>query len=101
MSKASIDALRSAIRGLHGCDSKWVGSKPVSLMHASETVWDGSVQLFDLIGHPSASRCYAWEEPPEAEGGKPKTFAVLEVPPVRSAADAVRASIVARSRGNA
>ena len=44
--------------------------------------------IFALQGHPEASQCYAWEV-----GGQ--VTAVLGVPPVRSAVDAVRASIVA------
>ena len=93
----SLSALRNAVFGLHGCDSKWVGSFPV-LMHAGETVWEGRVQAFDLIGHPGASRAYAWEEPPEQEGGRPQLFAVLEAGPVKDAVDAVRASIAQRER---
>jgi hypothetical protein len=63
--------------------------------------WQGAVHAFDLAGHPQAARCYAWQEPPATEGGNPKVYAVLKVPPISSAADAVRASIVARHRGQA
>ena len=53
-------------------------------------VWRGEVLVFDLQGHPKAQRCYCWE----VDG---QVTAVLEVPPVRSARDAVRAAIVAES----
>ena len=41
-----------------------------------------------LLTHPTATRCYAWEVDGEVT-------AVLEAGPVRSAQDAVRASIMA------
>lgn len=44
--------------------------------------------VFELLGHPTAPRCYAWEVDGEVT-------AVLEEPPVDSPAAAVRASIVA------
>jgi hypothetical protein len=46
------------------------------------------VLVFQLQGHPEASECYCWE----VEG---QVTAVLGVPPVRSAVDAVRTSIMA------
>ena len=30
--------------------------------HLGHTVWRELVHIFDLRGHPSAGRCYAWEE---------------------------------------
>ena len=44
--------------------------------------------------HPTASVCYAWSSP--IEGSDRRSFyAVLGVPPINSAVDAVRAVIVA------
>jgi hypothetical protein len=51
-------------------------------------VWEGDVLIFELFGHPKATTCYAWE----VDG---QVTAVLGVAPVRSAVDAVRASIMA------
>ncbi len=45
---------------------------------------------FELEGHPTAARCYAWE----VDG---VVTAVLGEPPVESPQDAVRASIMAGS----
>jgi hypothetical protein len=53
-----------------------------------ETVWEGEVLVFELVGHPSASRCYAWEVDGEVT-------AVLGEKPVDSALAAVRAAILA------
>ena len=43
-----------------------------------KTVWEGDVEVFDLIGHPKAKRCYAWAY--DVETGS-RTLAVLELPP--------------------
>lgn len=48
----------------------------------------GDVMVFELEGHPEATRCYAWE----VDG---QVTTVLGVGPVKSAQDAVKASILA------
>ncbi|MEO8845915.1 MAG: hypothetical protein ABI591_09040 [Kofleriaceae bacterium] len=59
MDPAGPQALRDAIKHMHGCDSKWVESVPVIETHNGATVWDGEVQVYFLIGHPTATRAYA------------------------------------------
>jgi hypothetical protein len=49
-----------------------------------------------LINHPTAKNGYAWSY--ENDTGKMRHIAVLEVPPINSPADAVRASIIAESK---
>jgi hypothetical protein len=88
--------LATAIRKLHGCDSKWVAAVPVLERHDGRTVWDGEVQVFDLIGHTTATRCYAWSH--LTDEGKDRVLAVLHVAPVDSPAAAVRAAIVSDFR---
>jgi len=94
MDPAGTAALRDSIKHMHGCDSKWVESVPVTEKFNGETVWEGEVQVFFLIGHPTATRAYAWSH--ETEDGKRRFVAVLEAGPVKSAVDAVRASIAAK-----
>ena len=96
MTEVPSPTLRKAIRDLHGCDSMWVGSKPVLLTHAGATVWKGSVQIFDLLDHPTARRCYAWSC--ETEGGQRRFVTVLHTPPVVSPVSAVRAAIAAQHK---
>ncbi len=62
-----------------------------------QTVWDGLVYVFDLDGHPNATRAYAWSSPIEGST-KRRYFAVLHLGGIRSAQDAVRAAIVAEHR---
>lgn len=92
-SDVPIRALEKAIFDLHGCKSIWVESVPVKEIFEGETVWEGVVQVFDLVDHPKAKRCYAWSH--ELEGSKKKRFfAVLHIPPIDSPEKAVMASIV-------
>jgi hypothetical protein len=55
------------------------------------------VHVFDLEGHPKASRAYAWSSPMEGSD-KRRFFAVLHQPPVTSPVEAVRAAIVQEHR---
>lgn len=57
----------------------------------------GQVHLFDLEGHPKATRAYAWSSPVEGSDRR-RFYAVLHLGGIRSAAGAVRAAIVAERR---
>jgi hypothetical protein len=94
--EASTEALRDAIKHLHGCDSRWVESVQVHEKLGNATVWQGSVQIFDLVDHPQAKRAYVWSY--ATEGAKRKFIAVLGLGPVVDARTAVQASIVAAER---
>ena len=78
---------RDAIRSTHGAAAHLASRERVYETFEGETVWEGEVLVFELQGHPEASRCYAWE----VDG---QVTAVLAVGPVQSAADAVRAAIM-------
>lgn len=90
------DRLRRAIRDLHGCESNFIRSEHVRETFEGETVWEGDVEVFALLDHPKASVAYAWAH--ETDAGGKRYVAVLGLPPVKSAVDAVRASIVAGNR---
>ena len=93
VTEVPIDALKDAIRDLHGCDSTWAEAVPVKETFKGHTVWEGVVQVFDLTGHPAATRCYAWSHAVDYSG-KRRFVAVLHEDPVNSPATAVRAAIV-------
>ena len=62
-----------------------------------ETVWDGTVEVFDLLDHPTAERAYAWAH--ETDEGGTRYVAVLHETPIDSPQAAVRAAIVSEHRG--
>jgi len=96
MDHAGIPALQDAIRHMHEVESRWLESVQVDETFEGAQVWKGEVQVFELVGHPKASRCYAWSE--ASQGNRRRFFAALHVPPVDSAIAAVRASIVADAK---
>ncbi len=88
-----LKPLQDAIWNLHGCESTWVRSEAVHETFKGETVWAGQVDVFQLQGHPEAETAYAWSYITDEKSGKRRFIAVLGIPPINSAADAVRASI--------
>jgi hypothetical protein len=96
MDPAGLPALEDAIRHLHGAAPRFVECIPVIEKLLGRVVWDGEVSVFDLTGHASASRCYAWSY--AAEGTKRQFVAVLHAPHVESPSQAVRAYVVASAR---
>ncbi len=88
---AYLAFLTKAIKATHGCGSRHVESVAVKETFQGKTVWEGDVEVFDLIGHPKAKRCYAWAYDGEAGG---RAIAVLELPPVISPITAVRVGII-------
>ncbi len=93
MPEPSIDALRDAIRNLHGCDSLHVESVPVTETWDDEILWDGVVAVFDLIDHPTAVRAYVWAHALD-DSEKRGFVAILHTGMVNSPETAVRAAIV-------
>lgn len=91
--------LRDAIRRLYGCESEYAGRDDViENFEDDDLYWSGSVEIFNLIGHPQAKRCYAWSHFSGAGGDDTRYVAVLELPPVDSPHAAVRAAIMAEMK---
>ena len=97
VTEVSVEGLRKAIRNLHGCDSTWIQAVRVKETLKGETAWDGHVQIFNLIDHQAAVRCYAWSQAID-DSTKRRFVAVLHQEPVTSPGAAVRASMVQQAR---
>ena len=91
-----LGKLKKAILDLHGCDSAHVASIAVHETFEHKTVWRGVVEVFSLVNHPRAKEAYAWSY--DNDAGELRHVAVLGIPPVNSAHDAVRAYIVAEAK---
>lgn len=96
-----IEELRSVIRQLHGVESMHLESIPVKEMFQGKTVWEGVVEVFELIGHPTAERLYAWTHETDDPANPRRHVTVLHAHPIKSAEDAVRAVIIQEFRANA
>lgn len=88
MNELPILDFEHAIQATHGTRSDLLERVPVHETFEGEPVWEGEVLVFQLLDHPAASRCYAWE----VDG---RVTAVLGVGAVDSPVMAVRASILA------
>jgi hypothetical protein len=92
-----ISDLWRAVEQMHDCQATFLEEAVVNEWFQGKPVWQGIVHIFELTGHPTASRCYAWSFP-IGESDKRRFFAVLHVPPITSAQHAVRAGIVQEYR---
>ena len=72
---------------------------PIKETLQGKTVWEGIVEVFELKGHPSATRLYAWTHKMD-DPKKTRHVTVLHVPPITSPLLAVRAAIVQEFREN-
>lgn len=97
MTRADFDALKKAVEDLHHCEASYLSTEHVKESFEGNPVWDGGVSIFAVTGHPAATMCYAWSDEVPESGGR-TFYAVLQLEPVRSARDAVRASLVVRCR---
>lgn len=96
-----IEELREVIRRLHGADSAHVASVPVKESFQGRTVWEGVVEVFDLIGHPTAHRLYAWSHETDNTASPRRHVTVLHAENITSPILAVRAAIIQEFRANA
>lgn len=88
-----------AVESQHSCRATLAQTVPVRETFRGQPVWDGVVHVFDLEGHPQATRAYAWSS--EIEGStKRRYYAVLGIGAIKTPLDAVRAAIVAEHRAS-
>lgn len=87
-----LSNLRKAIEVMHDCRCEHFGTEHVREEHDGQLVWEGDVEIFQLEGHPEANVAYGWGW--GGDSGAVDYIGILNVPPVESAAGAVRAAIV-------
>ena len=90
-----LQRLTESILSLHGCEAKHVATTPVKEEFRGKVVFDGEVEVFELDGHPTAKRVFAWGYENPSDPAKLEVTTVLAVPPVSSEIAAVRAAIAA------
>jgi hypothetical protein len=97
MSNLPPSNLVGASEEMHRCRAVAVQSVPAQEAFQGQPVWEGTVHVFDLKGHPTATRACAWSSPTEGST-KRRFFAMLHRGGITSPTDAVRAAIVAKHR---
>ena len=84
-----VERLRQAVEKLQGCAAMHNATVFVHI----ESLWQGDVEVFDLLGHPLAEKCYAWLDVRSTREAESDYFAFLHRAPVTSAKEAVQASL--------
>ncbi len=92
-----IRELQNAIESQHSSKASFVEVVPVSEFFEGKKVWEGAVHVFSLTGHSTARTAYAWSAAVDGST-KRRYYAVLGIPPINSAQNAVRAAIVQEYR---
>jgi hypothetical protein len=86
--------LKQAIESRHGGTATHARSVPVHESSRGREVWNGVVQVFDLVDSPSSStRAYAWSY--GLPDGERRVIAILQTDSVTGPREAVRAAMVA------
>jgi hypothetical protein len=87
-----LNALEAAIYIKHNCRPV---HKSTAFVRAQtrdqQTLWEGYVEIFELMGHPDATTCYAWQY--VDSNGRAKVLALLGNNIITSAQKAVQAAI--------
>jgi hypothetical protein len=95
MNAGDFIEIERVVRETYKCATRYLGSRQVTETLPGEPTWKGIVDIFALLGHPKAQRCYAWQWP---EDGEITTIIVLEIPPMMSPQTAVQAAIASQAR---
>ena len=91
--KGTLRELQNAVERLHNCSASFIENVVIVEKFCDETAWSDIVSVYELKGHPQATRAYAWSSP--IEGSTKRGYhAMLHIPPIDSAEKAVRASIM-------
>jgi len=96
-SKEFIGSLQLAIRQAHGVGSQHLESVPVHEIVQGRTIWQGTVEVFNISGHDKAERVYAWSRKGNNDTSE-RFITVLGIPPIASPRSAVKAAIAAEMK---
>src|SRR3954447_4926437 len=89
--------LGAAIQQLHGSPSKHLETVEVKELFREKVVWEGQVEVFELLEHPKAKFCYAWKYKDKNTQGE-RIAAIPGLRLIRSASEAVKTFIMAENR---
>jgi hypothetical protein len=88
--------LQNFILKKFGCRSIHFQTVPLKEEFHGRIVFQGDIEVFTLIGHPTAIRCFAWCHDDDSE-----CVAFLALPPIITARQAMRQHIIDEFTGHA
>ena len=89
----NIEELQHVIRKLHGAESTHRASVPIKEVWDGKTIWEGTVEVFNLHGHAETDTAYAWSHETDDPENPKRHVTVLHLHPALSPVDAVRVAI--------
>ncbi|MBI1760298.1 MAG: hypothetical protein HYR56_02580 [Acidobacteria bacterium] len=85
--------LQDAIRHHYGGEARHLETVPITERFQDQTVWDGKVEVFELVSHPDAEKLFAWGfDDPEREQNL-QAVIVPAKPPIITPRQAVQAYV--------
>jgi len=91
MNEKYIQSLRDLIQKTHKCPCRYSQSSPIKEEADGKILWEGTVELFDLGGHPTARHCYAWAQ--KDATGRLQFTTILKTPEIDSPRKAVQSTL--------
>jgi len=89
-----LDCLKAEIEQKHNCPAYYLRTEAVHETIEENTVWQGDVEIFCLIGHEVAKRCFAWGHSFDRSDSQGEFIITLDQLPAVSAQNAVRIQLV-------
>jgi hypothetical protein len=86
-----FDDLKRAVESEHGGTAARLQSVPVIEKRLGLADWEGVVHIFSLLGHPNASKAYAWWSMIEGSN-KRRYFTMLHMGAITCSKQAVAAA---------
>jgi len=88
--QAEQQKIKEVIEQLHECKALFVESVPVKEVFNKLVAWEGVVEVFNLTGHPKATKCFAWSF---KDRDTRRYVTVLNLSPVATPQDAVKVAV--------
>lgn len=97
MSGDGLEAYHKVLRELFGCKGEHIESVRLAETYQGQRIWEGTVHVFLLIGHPTARRAYVWSH--LVKGSRQRRFlAALHQGEIDSPQAAVREALARKYR---
>ena len=71
-----VGLLKAAVECVYRCPAEHVRTGPSIAKPADTHICEGTVEVFHLVGHPTAQSCYAWFY----VTGEESDFTTVEIP---------------------
>ena len=88
-----LDVVKAQIEHAYSCPAYYLRTEAVVEAIEENVIWQGEVEVFGLIGHSQAKRCFAWGHAYDRSALDGKIVIALEILPTVSPQNAVRAQL--------